>query len=999
MLVPGLPSSCRTLWLAPLLVIAGCGSKAQLRGSDAGGTSPCASGVICDSACTDLASDVSNCGACGRACAPSEVCAKGRCASACEVAGLSQCGSACRDLTADSMNCGACGAACATGQVCSGGKCDVTCSAGYALCQDASSSGYCAALDRDINDCGSCGVVCPSGASCVGGQCSCPAGATTCMSNGAVACVDLQYDSANCGGCGRACPDNMHCGSGECADNDNPAFREHSETITTSAYSYTIVLDGTLDGPTTRDPIGYAPPAQGFEPNTSVTMTNVGAIPVQNPWIKVAGRVDLSSQAGMVASAISPAMTDREKALSLLWQHIAYRFHGTTNDADNDSPVKLYNVYGFGYCGDDSFVLGCLVQVAGFSPPRYPYLAGHAVPEVWFDGRWNLLDGDEEGVHLLRDNYTIASNADIVRDPDLIKRSHSYGVAAISSRQQDEMAAAVFYSGAYNTMQDVWNADSSLDTMNMTLRPNESIEWRWGMAAKYHGQFPPSTLGSIVPTRIANGRWSYALDFTAPSWTYAATWVLGATADTTGLHATAQAGSIGILMQSPYPFVGGTLSFQGPVNIYLSWDDTKWVSVPVPAGASMVSLDNFFPPNGAARYAYYLKLEVQSAPLTSFTITNDIEMAPLAMPGLQLGNNVFQYSDGTAAEHSVEVTHRWQESYANRPPAGVSRAVFPADNGMAVGSQLQFKWQPPVDPDGDAIVDYEFVLSDRSDVRWPLSSNFRRQISKTPDVGQAQFTLPYAGLLNSDTTYYWKVRPRDARGAWGPWSPIFSFKTVTPHPPVNLRLLVDTSGRTATLLWDPATTGTSPVEYKVYGSNEQGFTPSDAAYDVWVGNQTPNALTSPFASNLLGTTTKTSYPVIGASLSANATNLVFYRVVAVDANGLASGPSDFIEAPHPFIFSQPATGGVVGQPYSYRTQTLASLGAPRYIMNGELYEGNFWDVEHPTFALPSSPAWLQIDAQSGVVRGTPPASGSYPVQVTAQIGALTDSQSFTIVVP
>jgi hypothetical protein len=58
-----------------------------------------------------------------------------------------------------------------------------------------------------------------------------------------------------------------------------------------------------------------------------------------------------------------------------------------------------------------------------------------------------------------------------------------------------------------------------------------------------------------------------------------------------------------------------------------------------------------------------------------------------------------------------------------------------------------FQWKAATDPDDDAITDHHFQLSDRPDMRWPLSPNFDKYISKTPDKGKTFYTLPRPGLL------------------------------------------------------------------------------------------------------------------------------------------------------------------------------------------------------------------------------------------------------------
>lgn len=69
-----------------------------------------------------------------------------------------------------------------------------------------------------------------------------------------------------------------------------------------------------------------------------------------------------------------------------------------------------------------------------------------------------------------------------------------------------------------------------------------------------------------------------------------------------------------------------------------------------------------------------------------------------------------------------------------------------------------------MDPDGDGIKDYQFELSRRPDMRFPLSMSFYKLSSRTPDASRKwtghgfefsdvkpQYTLNEAGLLTPDT--------------------------------------------------------------------------------------------------------------------------------------------------------------------------------------------------------------------------------------------------------
>jgi hypothetical protein len=48
-------------------------------------------------------------------------------------------------------------------------------------------------------------------------------------------------------------------------------------------------------------------------------------------------------------------------------------------------------------------------------------------------------------------------------------------------------------------------------------------------------------------------------------------------------------------------------------------------------------------------------------------------------------------------------------------------------------------------------------------------------ISAIGDSVKPEYPIPWPGLLNDGTQYFWRVRAKDTYGAWGKWSPIWSF--------------------------------------------------------------------------------------------------------------------------------------------------------------------------------------------------------------------------------
>lgn len=719
-------------------------------------------------------------------------------------------------------------------------------------------------------------------------------------------------------------------------------MNQHCETICSTDHAYAIEVGGAFDGAMTRDPVGYGAYNQAWENNLWVRMENTGTEAVQNPWLHRADRPNWRSREDIVADLLTPEMDAAERARAI-WEFARrHRYHRTTADDEVKDTVKMLNAYGYTLCWDEAYTVANLWQQAGLKIRRgVPH--GHCTTEVFFDGAYHLLDSDEHLLYLLRDNQTIASEEDLARDHDLVKRGHAYGILSPESRRTSEQAASLFvHTGPRGGGRPVVG-DHRMDCV---LRPGEALVWSWADRGKYHGR-------GERPPRLCNGQWSFTprLDAEFKRWTETAA-NLQYTPDGLAPTDAAQPTSVTYRIASPYPIVGGQLNLDGEASVELLRDGA-WQ--PVRGG----DLDPHFSSASPACYAYALRLSDLGL-LRGLTIDSDLQMAPLSLPALTIGTNAFRYADASDARR-IQITHAWQERTDRQPPAAPAQAQFPPDSATAAGTHFSFRWTPVPDA-----ADYHFELSPRADMRYALSPVFEKLISKTPAAGRAEWTLPEEGLLNPGQTYYWRVRARSGEGLWGAWSPVWSFTPRAPGIPLDLALDADWDARTLTLHWRPNPAGEDAVHYEVHASNERGFSARREPYPLYKGGDKEEIAPA----NLIATTTDTRLQVVGAELAAG--NRAFYRVVAVDAAGHRSGPSEYAEAPRPFIYSKPPTRAIAGRETVYPVQSLRSIGDLRSESDGpKRYLSAFRDGDQFRYLLDEGPAFIHLDADTGLLTATP----------------------------
>ncbi len=734
--------------------------------------------------------------------------------------------------------------------------------------------------------------------------------------------------------------------------------RSHVERLACAEKTYTVDVGGTvdMDNTTTRR---YETFDVAFQNNLSLVIANTGQTTVVNPRIITGGKRRWWCMEELLGEILEGAADDQEKAMRI-WEFVRRnRHHDDPIFVDDElhDPIKMLNVFGAGLC-DDSGYVGCsLLYHAGLNESKYGVnpsertLHGHMMCEAILPGGYQFLDIDENTFYLDLENERPVSGDAIVADHYLAKREHSYG-PIFKGWNIGQGAASLFGRDDGSTFRAAAGHRIEFD-----LRPGERIEYRWDNC----GRFASDDSRGKRNRRF----WGTSV------------WAYDPVLNERRLAADAERcddGELVYQMVTPYAVCGGRLNAvfrsDGETERFamsVSLDGVEWSEVWNSGGglvASGVVIDEPLGyKTGLAKYVYYVKITSPLEAIESLRIETDLMTSPHALPRLGVGSNRVEYTDDTpdgAEAREITVTHRWRESDAVTPPTPPQRPLEPEDGATVRASTFPFRW-----PSVDAAASYHIRVSRSEDMRLPYRPAF------DVIVDSCEHHAPFTGLFNPEETYYWRVRPCNAHGVWGAWSPVWQFTWQGPRIPVEVKAEIH-DGR-ITLSWSPNPRGERPVRYVVHGSDERGFTPSDTPYDVvGLGRR---------GETVVAFTDMTSLEVVSAGAKGKGTNRAFYRVVAIDANGTASGPSALVELPHPFLYSKPGTTAQVGQPYQYEAKTLQCLGDLQHRYAAPV--AAFWETEGYEFRLAEGPDWLTVDPDSGVVSGTPSEEdvGVHPVRL------------------
>lgn len=357
-------------------------------------------------------------------------------------------------------------------------------------------------------------------------------------------------------------------------------------------------------------------------------------------------------------------------------------------------PIKMMNVYGYGFCGLFGPTTAGLFEGVGFEKVRAVSIPGaaHSVTEVWYDGDWHYYDTDLRGVIFERDGKTIASVQDLLDDTTLLTRPSKKIEPFFPGDRNDPSPYAKSYTEKPIHYVYHWHMGGS--TMDYVLRKGESFTRWWkpqGGRWAFHKEDAPNEFWKNLLKKEPYGAKGNHPEFSV--WThgnglfdYQPVLRKGSKDFEDGVFdyrnvalteegiAPAGDGTHEVVWEvlSPYVIVpqvndletteddkeASVVTFEssGQVRVQLSLDfGRSWRDIGRADGVGQTTLD-LTPHLKGGRYQYLLKFELaggkEPGRLESLRIRTWVQVAPASLPRLKKGVNHLQYATGDKKGYS-----------------------------------------------------------------------------------------------------------------------------------------------------------------------------------------------------------------------------------------------------------------------------------------------------------------------------------------------------------
>ncbi len=693
---------------------------------------------------------------------------------------------------------------------------------------------------------------------------------------------------------------------------------------------------------------------RSFEPLRYISITNNSKKQINSPRI-IVNNVNNYDEQEMLARILDSSKTLTDTLLALYTftnNNIIHLWHGDW-EAYEDK-YKAFFTYGYAVCSAHTHYMCDMLQATGIASEEI-VMPLHNTMQALVNGKSFLIDADEAAFYKDLSNDTIVGLTEVFNDKFLMKRTKHLEKAEYTDRGD-------FTSLVYGKPYTVKSRDRQFYPNDFTLKPGEKLIFDYSEPTLLHQLNGRLDWGFVylndVKEIISNNQYSYNQNFISVDLKEILNDTLNITTSTQdsfpNLHAKNDSiAGFTVKFDLPFPVLDINIKMNlqqatsaDSVLIYYSTDNTNWKQVyqSQQTGIFTDSINLYSevaPLEKDVLYGYYLKFQFNpkdsawACGIDSLEVNTTFQCSRFFLPKLKLGENIIEYSDANGDDpgRNVEVTIEWQENHENRPPDKPQAPTFPLHQADVDSLYFAFTWEPAVDENGDEITDYEFILSEDDRMLYPYSPNFNLYISAFGEKNiRPYFKVKETGWLNDGQTYYWRVRAKDARGAWGEWSDTWSF---TPHGvmrPVETK--AEIIGQSIRLSWEKNPAGKQPDFYKIYASDEMnGFTPDESTF---------------FA---IADTTEYFIP-----FKKNVAPLSFYRISACDTLGQESLISSAVALPYPYLYAEYDS---VGTDSVFRLNLISNQRFYPYI-DIEYEE----DLYIPNITVLEKPEWLVHQSQN-----------------------------------
>jgi len=581
-------------------------------------------------------------------------------------------------------------------------------------------------------------------------------------------------------------------------------------SLTQNNHLDTIEMFGKLDGLNTYTRLSESSVWENkyyqFIPMESISIVNKGNNPIYAPRLIINNERNWYNTDNFQFEAIGEreSLLDKNTILHM-WSFLKNnREHWYPPGYDALTSYRMLSIYGYTMCDGIAAVCRLLAWRNGSIGSSF-MMTHHTVAELSDGTKSSVIDPDMEVFYLCLDNNTLAGIDEISTDKFLINRTKHFGKNIQYNKEVDAWVKHLYYSGWHRS-----SPNYPISSFDFLLKPHESIHFNYKKALQYYHNWDGITYipDSFLDYFVSNSKYNLSTKFDSLSFknifeefdniqfsekedSYPALYTTGKTA------------YFIYRVNMPFPlldaYLKGTFSnrtVNDSIQMFLSLDSENtwkkiWTSSNSGVYEDSVHIGKYFPnplPNMTIYPPYRYSLKFVLCPSDSFStcgldsvyIENTFQIAKRFLPTLRLGNNSISYQDANSddAARNVSITVRWKESSENNPPNKVHQPVFPKSNMVVDSLYFAFEWFPASDNDDDTIEDYEFFLADHPEMNYPLSPNFNQYVSAFGEGIKPIFKVKETGWLNDGKTYYWRVRAKDALGAWGEWSDTWSF---TPH--------------------------------------------------------------------------------------------------------------------------------------------------------------------------------------------------------------------------